>query len=741
MISLRIFVCRHFRADVDAAVKRAELSGVEVFDFAPDCMRPVEDWADLPASFHDRGLKHPRLLIGGTCLSLLRQTSEIERPAAILSNDDTCAEMLAGHDAVENLRNKGALPLNAGNLRVWHDCSTDEQARAQAARQMAAERPGPVVLLDTGIHPDAGELLEAFGQAADRPFETRFVGIDHLALLLRGHVLEAQLAAQRERASESASETQRHMAKYAMSIDLLSDLASLDTEEEVVHRILDLSTMLFAPKALCYTPVRDGHLGEPLWKGAIDEASPHETERFVESRAPYMWLANRRGFLVRLFHGRETVGVLSVGDVAFPNNREHYLNQSLSMAGLLAMAVRNARSRQEMEQADAERRELTRRLQKAQRLDSLRQMAGGVAHHLNNILQSMVGFCELAIEEIGPESPGKRWIEEIRGLTSRASRLSSEMLACAGQPAVRMQLLDLSDLVEELAPLLRTSQPVSVTLETELAAQLPPVKADIAQLRQILSNIVANSFEALEGGRGCVTIRTGCEELDREFVFANWPAENIEPGPHVYMQIVDDGPGMDAKTRERVFDPFFSTKLVGRGLGLAAVLGTVRAHGGAVLVESQPDEGTTLTVYFPAQAQPTAPAPQPARAPVPATGQGTRILLVDDEENVLKLTGRMLEKAEYRVVQARDGAEALLAIRQADRPFDCVLLDITMPNVDGIACLKEIREKWAELPVIISTGHRREDVADRLEPFRVQGFIQKPYQSAELRDAIEQALQ
>jgi CheY-like chemotaxis protein len=271
--------------------------------------------------------------------------------------------------------------------------------------------------------------------------------------------------------------------------------------------------------------------------------------------------------------------------------------------------------------------------------------------------------------------------------------------------------------------------PEGAELRSLLARDLPPVVGDPVQLRQVLHNLVANAGEALEGGVGCVTLRSIRVQADRTTLAGLVGGERLSPGEYVVLEVGDTGLGMDARTQARIFEPFFSTKFAGRGLGLAAVLGLVRGHGGAIRVESAPGRGTTFGVWLPAAGD-----AEPLREPDPTVGapSGGRILVVDDDEPMLRLTELFLDQAGFEVTAAHGGRAALDLLASGIGGFDGVVLDLAMPDVGGETVLEEIRAARPDLPVVVVSGYAEEAARHPLMRSPGTRFLHKPYEPEDL---------
>ena len=410
-------------------------------------------------------------------------------------------------------------------------------------------------------------------------------------------------------------------------------------------------------------------------------------------------------------------------------------------AAVQAQAAEVARRAVEARHADAERLELERRLLHAQKLESLGVLAGGIAHDFNNLLQAMLGHVDLALHDLPAGSPAREAVEGAAIAARRAADLTRQLLAYSGRGKFVVDRLDLSALVRENAELFRAAVPRTSEIVLRLAEGLPAVEADVGQVQQVVMNLITNAADAIGQGPGVITVSTafvpgGPGVLAGSRVAADEPAE-----AYVAVGVADSGHGMDAATVDRMFDPFFSTRGVGRGLGLSALLGIVRGHRGAVFVESAPGRGTTVRVLFPVGTAPTlsaAPAPAPpapAPGPAPAPPAGA-VLVVDDEALVLKACVSMVRALGRPVLAARGGAEALELLRAHRGEIRTVLLDLSMPGMDGLATADALLAIDPALEIVLASGFDEQALLGREGAARVAGFIQKPYSIAELRAAL-----
>ncbi|MBN1592011.1 MAG: PAS domain S-box protein [Candidatus Coatesbacteria bacterium] len=389
--------------------------------------------------------------------------------------------------------------------------------------------------------------------------------------------------------------------------------------------------------------------------------------------------------------------------------------------------------------AEQEKRKFETRLQQAQKLESLGVLAGGIAHDFNNLLTAILGNADLALAEISPVSPARDSLETIEKTSRRAAELCKQMLAYSGKGRFLIKFLNLSEVVEEMAHLLEVSVSKKALLRYNFAENLPSIKADPTQIRQVIMNLITNASEAIGKRSGVISITTGVVECDRDYLRSSFLDEELPEGLYVSLEVSDTGCGMDAETANKIFDPFFTTKFTGRGLGLAAVLGIVRGHSGAIKVYSESGKGTTFKVLFPAAAQAAEATTESTSEVANWRGEGV-VLLAEDEESV-RVTGKnMLQKAGFKVLAAANGEEAIKIFREHSQQIVCVLLDLTMPRKGGDEVFRELRRIRHDVRVIMMSGYNEQDVTNRFAGKDLAGFIQKPYRYVDLVTELRKTL-
>ncbi len=379
--------------------------------------------------------------------------------------------------------------------------------------------------------------------------------------------------------------------------------------------------------------------------------------------------------------------------------------------------------------AEEERALLETKVREVQKLESLGVLAGGIAHDFNNLLVGILGNASVSLLDMPVSSPAHAAVTAIERAARDAATLTRQLLAYAGKGRFLLEPLDLSVLVRQLRPVLQTALGARASLINELAEHLPVVHADGEQLRQAVVNVVTNAAEAIGERAGSVKVFTSEESLNEAHLRRCLSGNRAKPGLFTCITVEDDGGGMDEATLARVFDPFFSTRLAGRGLGLAATLGIVHGHAGALEVVSTHGVGTTMRLYFPA-------AYEEKERSLNATGNASgdvttrvrvRVLVVDDDAHVRALAHRVLDRLNYEATEVADGVEALDFLRADPTQVDAVLLDMTMPRLNGEDTLRGIRALAPWMPVILMSGHDEREVTPRLLEHGLGGYLQKPF--------------
>lgn len=408
-----------------------------------------------------------------------------------------------------------------------------------------------------------------------------------------------------------------------------------------------------------------------------------------------------------------------------------------------AMAVFSGRIGAEIDRLRTVRRaeELEVQALHAQKLESLGVLAGGLAHDFNNLLSSILGSADLARIEMSEENPALEHLETIREAGSTAAALCRQLLAYAGKGRFRIGSAHLSEVVHSQDRLLRASVNKKVTLHFALTDEAEAVaEVDRGQIGQILLNLVINASEAIAEaqGEGLVRVSTSLMACDADYLQTTYLDTQHRTGSYVCLEVSDDGPGMTAEVLEKLFDPFFTTKFAGRGLGLAAILGIVKSHNGTIKVYSEPGKGSSIKILLPASTSPV--AKESPATPGPWRGAG-KVMFVDDNDLVRSVGSRMLLALGFEPLLAQDGVAALELLDAHESEVVLVILDLTMPRMNGEETFRALRSRQFQAPVILTSGFNEQDTVQRFAGKGLAGFLQKPFQLEEFRERVREVLQ
>lgn len=407
--------------------------------------------------------------------------------------------------------------------------------------------------------------------------------------------------------------------------------------------------------------------------------------------------------------------------------------------GQLAACVHVARDITDRKKAEEERRKLEQQFQQAQKLESLGVLAGGIAHDFNNILTIILGHCFMAMENVDSGLPHKAHVLQIEGAANRAADLCRQMLAYAGKNPLVQTQVNLWLLLDEMVKMLTSAIKKNVTIELDLTRDVPKIAGDNSQIQQIVMNLIINAAEAIGDNNGTIRVALTKTTVDAGQANTDFLGNTILVGRYACLEVSDTGCGMDNETQKRIFEPFYTTKFTGRGLGMSAILGIIKAHNGALQLSSEPGVGTTFKVYFPLFAVPDAAETRSATGSAPsAKGSGT-ILLVDDEEALRTIGSALLESMGFSAMTAANGREALDIYRERGSGIDLILMDLIMPEMGGIETYHELRKVAPTVPIVISSGYSVGEVSELMND-EYAGVIQKPYRPDRLQEVLMKLL-
>lgn len=408
--------------------------------------------------------------------------------------------------------------------------------------------------------------------------------------------------------------------------------------------------------------------------------------------------------------------------------------------GKIAYLSTIARDLSDIKRTEDARHKMELQVQHVQRLESLGVLAGGIAHDFNNLLMAILGNADMAFSELPSDSPVQRRLQQIEKTARRAAELTQQMLAYSGKGRFTIQPIDLNVLIDEMISLLRISISKNIDLKLVPFKPLPAIEADASQIRQVLMNLITNASDAIGLKPGLVVISTSVVVAGPDYFKNAYLADpDVTPGSYVCIEVDDTGCGMSIETMAKIFDPFYTTKFTGRGLGLAAVLGIVRGHKGAIAVYSEVGKGTTFRVHFPASSSAASTAALEAVRVDFSQNSGV-ILVVDDEAANRELMSDMLRATGYQTILASDGVDCMQRLLPHIDEIAGVVLDATMPRKSGVETYKEIRAIKPDMPILVVSGFSEEIVSLGFETQTMTHFLQKPFAQSQFLSAVRRAL-
>jgi CheY-like chemotaxis protein len=481
-------------------------------------------------------------------------------------------------------------------------------------------------------------------------------------------------------------------------------------------------------------------VGDYCWCGVckMEGISPEQKEHYVQTGVP---LPGTRCALCRLHEAMETRKTIKS---EFSRGGRYFeawwipIDTRLCFHYLVDITEWK-HSMQALLKSEEDKLVLEKQFQHAQKLESLGVLAGGIAHDFNNILAIIMGYSSLVKMDY---ETARDHIPEIEKAAERAAGLCRQMLEYAGKAPFNKVEVDISALVVEMAKMLTATIQQNVAIKLDLSADIPTFNGDVSQLRQVVMNLIINAAEAIDDAQGEILVSLAKKEISSGHPERDHLGQAIPPGWYACLEVTDTGCGMDDTTRRRIFEPFYTTKFTGRGLGMSAVLGIISTHKGALQFSSQPGHGTTFKMYLPLQIRGTVvdDNPGPSVPAVPWRGSGT-ILLVEDEEQIRNIARMMLNIFGFTVLEAANGKEALELYLQHAADITLILTDIGMPVLDGYALFRELKTLDPKLPIIITSGFGEGDVTSRLAGEDIAGIINKPYNPDQLRNILKSVLE
>ncbi len=399
-----------------------------------------------------------------------------------------------------------------------------------------------------------------------------------------------------------------------------------------------------------------------------------------------------------------------------------------------------ARDVTQRKEEEKQKKILEKRMLQSQKLESLGVISGGIAHDFNNLLVGILGNASLIqMEENLPESCDNN-LDDIISSAEKASEFCDQLLTYSGKGHFNLESTSLNDSISAILKIMKKVISKKVRLVTNLESELPNIKSNSSQIQQIIMNLITNASESFEEIEGTITIKTGKMHTSKEYMDSSYLQDDLPAGEYLYVEVIDTGCGMDKETITQLFDPFFTTKFAGRGLGMTSTLGIVRSHQGAIFVESNRGEGTLFRILFPVTNQPLPQQSVPAKLINFGSYPGT-VLVIDDEEAVLKVTKTALELENFKVLTAKDGQEGLEIVNKHQEEISLILLDLTMPNLNGKEFIERMKAMQSNKRIILSSGYDAEKMMTEEMMKEITGFLKKPYTVQELLHEVHQSLQ
>jgi signal transduction histidine kinase/CheY-like chemotaxis protein len=479
----------------------------------------------------------------------------------------------------------------------------------------------------------------------------------------------------------------------------------------------------------------------------IDASDAHSDLRTSEFRENYLVPLGISSMLDTIVNsGEHFTGVLCSEHIG---EKRKWQIDEISFSASASYHISRCLREERKEQQAIENEEQAQNMFHTQKLESLGVLAGGIAHDFNNILTTIMGNADLALLTLPEHSNATGLIESVKKGTLLAADLAQQMLAYSGKSPFTKTSIHINPFIEDMIHLLKLSISKNAVLKFNLADSLPLIDVDKTQLRQIIMNLVINASDAISKKSGVISISTGLMYCDQEYFnsteLSGWNAPiTNQPNskPYLFIEVSDSGCGIDKNNLNQIFDPFFTTKFTGRGLGLAAVLGIIKAHKGTVKVYSEENIGTTFKILLPQSDTCTnfrLNGITEKEVHVESKLSGT-VLIVDDEETIRSMTRTMLETVGYRVYEAADGRESLDVYKENQQSIDVVLMDLTMPHMDGEEAFRELRRINNRVKLILCSGFSKHDIQEKFSGKGVAGYLQKPFQMSQMLELVSETI-
>ncbi len=677
---------------------------------------------NLPLRHGGRMVGVLTLYLGAGALPDGVERRRIESAAAIF------ALVLALHEKERHLRIREMEHRNALDLALDGILSFDERAHIRfanrAAHRILGWLPGELVgqTLDDLLPPAVRNHHAAWFAADLGSAAPRFMGRGSVVVEAQkknGEIIKIEISA-----SPMDKETRRITAIFR----------DVTEREERNAQLLRMRAALDAAGAPIFICDREGRIVDcnPAFTELIGRDKPPLGRHAHDLLAPDADREDIGCFLERLNNGERWQGELRLPAA---NGETRTLLQTIAPVRDEAGKVRwHVSVLKDMTRAILERE----RMEQVQRLESLGVLAGGIAHDFNNILAAIMGNAALALRKIGQDHEAAKHLDRIQTASRSAADLCQQMMAYAGKGSEQIRASNLNRIVQDMGELLQVSLHKSVSLHLELAPELPEIRLARGQIRQVIMNLITNANEAIgKDQTGQITLRTGMGALEEPTEgFAG--GHSLPAGNYVTLCVEDTGCGMDEATLARIFEPFYTTKFSGRGLGLSAILGIIRKHGGGLRVESEPGRGSRFEVWLPVVEEKASAGGDQA---APAGGNGRKcVLIVDDEAFIREIVSEILRDAGIETITAESGEQALAIHAEKSAEIGLILLDVTMPGMDGFDCMREILKRDPDARIALCSGYSANDIDAHVGPGMATASIAKPFDPQTLREQVESLL-
>jgi signal transduction histidine kinase len=583
--NIHLLVCRFYGSELKTILNEEEFSDIELSLCPWSCIHPSKN-----NSKHkdDVMAKNPIFLVG-SCLKSQEPNINSNPQTNIFDNN---FEMIAGKDLVQSYMGRGYYIITPGWLKNWRKRISEMGFNQQIGRMFFSESTLKLLLLDTGVDELAETNLKEFSEFINIPRETIHIGLSYLRMSIRHLQTDQNFKNHIEKSKKQSFDSNRIVADYSSGLDILRQLSKSLNTKEVIEEIINLFKMLFAPKVFAHLKQKNSGLIKCV--SSFGELNREEIINYCKSiEKEWDYSQSKNGFILRLGNTKKNYEFLYLDQFTFPQYFNHYLNLAIQMNSLANLVIENVRNHEFI----VSTRERNHKIKK---LESLAILAGGIAHDFNNQLTVIKGNTTLALMDVPENSDLEESMLEIEDATERCINLASQMLAYSGKGQFTLHTFDLYKIVSDLRGNLNLQSitPVNVKILYKLKNHAL-IHGDKSQIIQILMSLITNSLEAIEKDKGIITISAGYCKYTTKTLKSYMPSTDLKEGDYAFIEVKDDGCGMNEEELNKIFDPFFTTKFQGRGLSLPALQGIVKGHNGAIAVSSERGKGTDFKIILP----------------------------------------------------------------------------------------------------------------------------------------------